>query len=145
MPQDHVLTVIDHVLINAAFITSLLFVPVTSVYWPWWQSWWGRNIVILELCIAGTLFSSWLFLDFGISSDALQWVAAFFLTIIVGIVIWRAVMIWFEQRMGARERSDYPRPPFDHQPRKDSNLVARPMTEQELLAREEPEVSSSQD
>lgn len=110
MPQDHVLVIIDHVLINAAFITSVLFVPVTSAYWPWWQSWWGRNIVILELCIAGTLLGSWLFLDFGISSVAFQWIAAFFLTAIVGIIVWRAVMIWFEQRKGAREHSDYPNP-----------------------------------
>jgi hypothetical protein len=116
VPQSHVLMVVDHVLINAAFITSLLFVPVTSAYWPWWQSWWGRNIVILELCIAGTLLGSVLFLDFGISSVAFQWIAAFFLTAIILIVIWRAVMIWAEQRKGAREHSDYPNPRHEDRP-----------------------------
>jgi hypothetical protein len=93
--------VVDHVLINVAFITSALFTPVTSLFWPWWQSTWGWNIVTLEACIAGTLLASWLFLDFGVDFQALQWITAVFLALIIVVITWRAVMIWREQRRGA--------------------------------------------
>lgn len=98
MHPDHALLAYDHVLINVAFITSVLFTPVVSLFWPWWRESWGQNIVALETCIAGTLFSSWLFIDWGISSDILQWVTAAFLTLVVLIIIWRTVMIWHAQR-----------------------------------------------
>lgn len=104
MQPDHFLLSYDHVLINVAFITSVLFTPVVSFFWPWWQESWGQNIVALEACIGGTLLSSWLFIDWGISSDVLQWVTASFLTLVVLIIIWRTVMIWHAQRYSAENK-----------------------------------------
>lgn len=101
MPANHILLSVDHVLINIAFVASVVFTPMTSAYWPWWKSWWGRNIVMLETCIAGDLLASWLFIDFGIASFILQWVTAVFLALTVSIIVWRAIMIWVEQRKGA--------------------------------------------
>lgn len=103
MQPDHALVVYDHVLINAAFIVSLLFTPVVSLFWPWWKEWWGQNIVALELCIAGTLLSSWLYIDFGVNSDVLQWLTAGFLTLIVLVIVWRTALIWYTQRYRATE------------------------------------------
>lgn len=104
MQPDHALLVYEHVLVNVAFLTSVLFAPVVSAFWPWWEESWGQNIVLLELCIAGSLFSSWLFIDFGVNVDSLQWVTAAFLTLIPLIIIWRTVLIWLTQRQAARER-----------------------------------------
>ena len=96
------LIAVDHVLVNLAFFVSVIFAPVTSMYWSWWESWWGRNIVALEACIAGTLFGSFLYVDFGIDSIVIRWVQAIFLALVIVVVAWRMVMIWMTQRRGAR-------------------------------------------
>lgn len=106
MQPDHILAAYEHILINVGFVISLLFAPVNSLWWPWWQEHWGWNIVTLEMCIAGDLLSSFLFIDFHVASDALQWVTAFSLTLTVIIIVWRSLMIWQTQRealMAARQ------------------------------------------
>lgn len=103
MHPDHVLAAYDSVLVNVAFFASVLFTPVVSAFWPWWREWWGQNIVLLELCISGTLFGSFLYTDFGVDSDALMWVTSVFLTAIPVIIVWRAAMIWHAQRAGQQQ------------------------------------------
>lgn len=105
MQPDHALLVYEHVLINVAFITSVLFTPVVSVFWPWWDEPWGQNIVVLELCIAGSLLSSWLFIDFGINALVFQWFTAACLTLVPLIIAWRMMLIWKAQRLAAAEQA----------------------------------------
>jgi len=86
--------------INACFVVSLLFPVVTRLYWPWHKSSWGWNIVMLEIGIAAAIFPSWLFIDFGISSQTLELIQAIALALVFVNVVWRAVMIWISQRDG---------------------------------------------
>lgn len=86
--------------IMVGFWVSLAFPFVTRFFWPWNKSWWGWNIVMLDLSIAGTLFPSWLFLTFHVNDAWLQWIQVFFLGLVVVNVVWRAVMIWRTQRRG---------------------------------------------
>jgi hypothetical protein len=100
------LIAIVHWEIYVGFWTSASFPVVTRFFWPWNQSWWGWNTVLLELSIAGTLFPDWLYLQFGINSSALPWAQAAFLGLVIANVLWRTVMIWRTQRDGAEaERS----------------------------------------
>jgi hypothetical protein len=87
--------------VNACFIVSLLFPVVTRLYWPWHESAWGWNIVMLETGIAGAIFPSWLFLDFRFSSQTLELVQVIALAMVLFTIIWRAVMIYKDQRDGA--------------------------------------------
>jgi hypothetical protein len=98
---DPALVIIVHWEVNMGFAVSLLFPFVTRFFWPWHQSWWGWNTVLFDLSIAGTLFSSVLHLDFGISDEALEWTQVFFLGLVIFNVLWRIVMIWRTQREGA--------------------------------------------
>ena len=87
--------------VNAGFIISLLFPVVTRFFWPWHQSWWGWNTVLLELSIAGTLFPSFLYRDFHLIDTPLEWSQVVFLALVIINVLWRTVMIWRTQRDGA--------------------------------------------
>ena len=93
--------------VMVGFWVSLAFPFVTRFFWPWNKSWWGWNIVVLDLSIAGTLFPSWLFLTFHASDIWLQWIQVFFLGLVVVNVVWRTVMIWRTQR-GAGLREEEP-------------------------------------
>lgn len=100
MTQGHLLADIGAVLVNVAFAVSAAFPVVTGAYWPWWASWWGRNIVGLEICIAATLLPATLYRDFGIDSFWLRWISLVSLAAVIAVVVWRAVMIWVTQRNG---------------------------------------------
>lgn len=100
MTQGQFLQGLGHALVNFVFVTSLLFPVVTGSYWPWWRSWWGRNIVGLEICIAATLMEAVLYIDFGIDNIALRWTQIMALSMVGVFVAWRAVMIWRTQRDG---------------------------------------------
>lgn len=106
MQPGHALLLYEHVLVNVAFVISALFTPVVSLFWPWWESQWGQNIVSLELCIAGSLLSSWLFIDFGMDGAFFQWLTALFLTMIPFIITWRTVLIWRIQRQAMRDKRE---------------------------------------
>jgi len=86
--------------VNACFIVSVLFPVVTRLYWPWHESSWGWNIVMLEIGIAGAIFPSWLFIDFRVSSQTLELLQVIALALVFFNVVWRAVMIWRSQRAG---------------------------------------------
>jgi hypothetical protein len=98
--MNHALLDIAHVEINIAFWASLMFPVVTRFFWPWHQSWWGWNTVLLELSIAGTLFPSWLFLMFHVTNSGLEWSQIVFLGLVTLNILWRTVMIWRTQREG---------------------------------------------
>lgn len=87
-------------LANAVFWISAVFPLATAAFWPWWQSWWGRNIVGLEICIAAALLPSVLYRDFGTNDIALRWAQDVSLALVAVVIIWRAVMIWAGQRKG---------------------------------------------
>jgi hypothetical protein len=83
------------------FWVSLAFPLVTALFWPWWQSDWGRNIVLFDACICVSLLPAPLHAMFGVPYGTfLAWfqVAAVFGT--GGVLAWRAVMIWRTQRAG---------------------------------------------
>jgi hypothetical protein len=84
----------------ACFWVSLAFPFVTRIFWPWNKSWWGWNIVLLDLSIAGTLFPSWFYMTFHVSDIGLLWAEVIFLGLVVVNVVWRTVIIWRTQRRG---------------------------------------------
>jgi hypothetical protein len=96
------------VLLEAASITtfwvSFAFPFAVSLFWPWWQSGWGRNIVLLETCIWVSLLPAPLHAMFGVPYGSfLSWfqVAALFGAGVV--VVWRFVIIWRTQRYRPRD------------------------------------------
>jgi hypothetical protein len=91
--------------VNVCFLVSVLFPVVTWFFWPWHESSWGWNIVLLEIGIAGTLFPSWMHIDFQVTDLPLEWMQVIFLALVPANVIWRTVIIWRVQRAGAREPS----------------------------------------
>lgn len=97
--------------VNACFLVSMLFPVVTWFFWPWHESSWGWNIVLLEIGIAGTLFPSWLLVDFHVTDLPLEWVQVVFLALVPVNVIWRTVIIWRVQRKGAVRRPSLLRTP----------------------------------
>jgi hypothetical protein len=103
MTTAGVVTVI-HIEANIGFIVSILFPIVTSFFWPWHESWWGWNTILLELSIAGTILPSVLSADFHLNSTPLQAVRLIALATVAINVLWRTVMIWRTQRAGASRR-----------------------------------------
>lgn len=99
------LLAISHAEVMTGFWVSLAFPLVTRLFWPWNESWWGWNIVLLDLSISGTLFPSWLYLTFGVGNTGLQMVQVIFLGLVIANIVWRGVIIWRTQRRAViRER-----------------------------------------
>lgn len=106
MSQVQLISDVSEFAVWFTFMTSLLFTPVTSLFWPWWKSTWGWNIVSLEFCIALALLAPWLRFAFGIrtSSNALAaWLEVAAVLLCGMIVAWRAVMIYLTQRAMAQD------------------------------------------
>lgn len=102
--MNSTLTVLFYIVrleINIGFGVSTVFPVITRFFWPWHRSWWGWNTILLELSIAGCLLPSFLYLDFGISGNALEWSTVVFLGLVITNVVWRTVIIWNTQRAGA--------------------------------------------
>jgi hypothetical protein len=94
--------------LNAAFWSSIGFLLTISIVWPWWKSFWGFNIMMLELAIALALFPPILARDFNVriaNSAAANWNEIVALWLVAIIVIWRGVMIATEQITAARRDS----------------------------------------
>lgn len=107
--MNQTLLTIAHVEIITGFWVSLLFPFVTRFFWPWNESWWGWNTVLLEVSIAGTLFPSFLYVAFHVNDVLLQWLQVAFLALVTVNVLWRTVMIWRTQNDGAeRDREEPP-------------------------------------
>lgn len=101
----HALLVTDEWVINFAFWTMIAFFVVTSMVWPWWKSFWGVNIVFLELVIGLALLPAVLSLDFGFSrltSTAGAWIQIAAVFLAGCIVLWRGALIIHDQLKGAQ-------------------------------------------
>lgn len=99
--MNPVLLAITRAEVMTGFWASLAFPVVTRFFWPWNKSWWGWNIVLLDLSISGTLFPSFLYMTLGVSNLWLQSLQVFFLALVIVNVVWRAVMIFRVQRKEA--------------------------------------------
>lgn len=91
--------------INVAFWPAIAFTPVISFFWPWWKSFWGINIVTLELAIALALIVSIVHTDFGVavvSNLALAWTEVIALWLVGIIIIWRGALVIITQVRGNR-------------------------------------------
>jgi hypothetical protein len=86
---------------NFAFWGSLVFPVVTALFWPWWQSWWGWNIVSFDLALGGASFPYMLVLNWNVHGTWLVWTEIVFLGISFVIIAWRTFMIWKTQTSGA--------------------------------------------
>lgn len=85
------------------FWAGFLFVPAVSLFWPWWQSTWGWNLVTLEFWIWVSLLPAPLHAYFGVPYHPLMWfqVAAVFGAGVT--VLWRGVLIFRTQRRARAE------------------------------------------
>jgi hypothetical protein len=92
--------------VSVTFWVSFAFPFIAALIWPWWKSWWGRNIVALEICIAVTLLPSIAFQYFNLKADVntLQWIQVVALATVPVVVLWRVAMIWYDQRRPDRTR-----------------------------------------
>lgn len=91
--------------VNVAFWPAFLFTPLISFVWPWWKSFWGINIVTLEIAIMLALINAVLSTDFGLhvtNSVALAWVEIAALYLVGAIVTWRGFLVIIEQVRGVR-------------------------------------------
>lgn len=91
--------------IQVTFWVSVLFPFVTALFWPWWKSWWGRNIIALEAAIAFTLIGEVLELEFGLvpkhtPGHLLLWTSAVSLWSVPVVLVWRGGLIFLEQLHG---------------------------------------------
>jgi hypothetical protein len=94
---------------NAAFWSSAAFLLVISIVWPFWKSFWGINIVMLELAIALALLPGILMHDFGLhvlSNSAVGWIEVVALWLVGIIVIWRGGLIITEQVKATRRQQE---------------------------------------
>jgi hypothetical protein len=105
---------VSHIEIQAAFWVFLAFTPVVSVFWPWWKSSLGKNIVSMEFVLAMILFpSAFLHLELGMDVMGLgyQWTELAVFALAPLNVIWRFLVVLKMQRDGVRhghEQEDTP-------------------------------------
>lgn len=105
MTQARLILDLSEYAIWFAFLASALFPALTSLFWPWWKTTWGWNIITLELGIALALLPSWLRLAFGLrptASYAFAWLVIVSVFAVGFVVTWRGILIWRTQRRGER-------------------------------------------
>jgi hypothetical protein len=86
-----------------SFLAAVGFPLVTSLFWPWWRSEWGWNIVTLEMAIAVALLPAWMHFAFGLTtrgSYGFAWLQVGAVTLVGVIIVWRTVLIFLTQRHG---------------------------------------------
>lgn len=100
MTQLQLLTDLANIGAGLLFWVCFAFPFVIAMVWPWWQSWWGRNIVSLEIALAMALLPSVLHreLELSASTYLFGWIIVGALFAAAAIVIWRGVMIFRVQR-----------------------------------------------
>lgn len=99
MAETQALLIAVQVVAGVLFWSSLAFPIITAIIWPWWKSWWGRNIVSLDLAIALTFFASVMHIEFGLTSTftAFEWMDVVGLGAAAIIIIWRGIMVFLVQ------------------------------------------------
>jgi len=99
MNQVHLQQQIGVVVSNLAFWTCLSFPLVTWFYWNWRDSWWGRNIVIMDLLVALALLGGVLRADLGLTADPVLfgWVTLVSVGLVPVVVVQRTLLIWRAQ------------------------------------------------
>jgi hypothetical protein len=98
---------------NVAFWSSVFFFLLTSLIWPWWRSFWGVNIIGLEIALAVALLPFVMSYDFGVrigASPAFAWSEGTSLWLMGVFIVWRGFLVVGQQLRGAtgeglRERS----------------------------------------
>lgn len=96
---------VDVIAVQAGFWASVAFPTVTATFWPWWKSWWGRNLVALDLAIALSLLSAVLQVEFDMEPGStpghvLLWISSVSLCLVPVVIVWRGVLTWVSQRRG---------------------------------------------
>lgn len=89
---------------NLAFWSAAGFVVLIGCVWPWWRSFWGMNIVTLEVAIMLALLGSIISVDFNSNvSDNLwfAWLTVSALWLVGVIIVWRGLLVVTEQIRGA--------------------------------------------
>lgn len=103
VPPHYVILIGDWV-INFTFWTMIAFFAIATAVWPWWKSFWGWNIVTLELAIGLALLPGILAIDFGINrfmSLGAAWIQIFAVFLAGCIVLWRGALVLNDQLRGA--------------------------------------------
>jgi hypothetical protein len=88
--------------VNCAFWSSITFTVLITPVWPWWKSFWGVNIISLEIAISLALLGSVLETDFGLSINPvlLLWITASAVWLVAGIITWRGFLVLSAQLQG---------------------------------------------
>lgn len=85
------------------FLVTLLF-PFTGIYFPWWRHAFGWNMVLFDVALGIALFPAFIHRVFGVAVTGISYlyIVAIALTAVPLIVIWRAWVLYVEQRRGAK-------------------------------------------
>jgi hypothetical protein len=105
--QAQLLTDISHYVVVFTFVVSVLFTPVVSTFWPWWQHGIGRTVAAEAVALALAFLPSTLHVLFGLKVSSLlffQWLVVICIAAVPGILVWRGIAIFLTQRRGARRR-----------------------------------------
>lgn len=97
--------------VNISFWSAAVFILCVGIIWPFWKSFWGMNIVLLELAIALALLPAILARDFGLhvfSSAVALWIQVVALWLVGIIIIWRGGLIITEQIKAVRRPRSSP-------------------------------------
>lgn len=97
--------------VEAIFYSSLGFVAVVSLFWPWWKSQLGWTIAAKSLALGLAVFPAMLIYWFGhdvfTDSPWLKWASVTMLYLIPPILIWRAFILFrIQQRSRALEEGE---------------------------------------
>jgi hypothetical protein len=86
--------------IAGVFFSALLLPVVTAMYWRWWQTELGVNLMAFDILLAAAVSPRAVYLVFGVtpSRAAYLWLSCIVLTLIIPAVIWRAWLLWTLQR-----------------------------------------------
>jgi hypothetical protein len=106
--QAQLLIDIGHVVVVFTFVVSVLFTPVVSTFWPWWQHGIGRTVAAEAIALALAFAPSAFHVLFGLNVTGQlvsQWLVLVCIAAVPGILVWRAVIIYLTQRRGARRGS----------------------------------------
>lgn len=87
-------------IIDASFWTSAVFVPVVSLYWPWWRHPYARAAMSIDILLAMAFLPAELrrVLGIPVSSPLFGWFEIVILGLIPVRTAWLGWQIWKVQR-----------------------------------------------